>query len=488
MFNILDLDTEEYVMDETTGNALSFASGNMASDFCKKNSDKRLQPRKFVDNPKWELRERVRMENGEYKPVPSWVYSYQSREWHYLHMSKEKHPLLSYTKSKENGRADVQNRISWENYLKKYHGDILTKSELDRLLSRFEMDATPPTELKIATTPEDIAKVYTNYFSVSPSVAGSCMRHQFKGHPKHPTYAYGAGDLAIAYLTESTGKTIARALVWPEKKLYSRVYAENDHLHNLLKKEGYVKSAYHQTGGPLMVGARLLKIDIPGVTGVHLMPFIDEPIVVKLSEDKEFFVTVDPAQNQRRTFIPRFQTGTSNGYQLTDEGNIECAWCDCELNRRQATRVYLGRTDSEFICSECQEQGAERNELFFCNGEQRWYATSEVSSVEAANGDRWSTHFYEHHGFTCAKSGLIYHVREVQDVWISKQNFELWGSKAKDQYAWRCDRMNRWISNDIAPCDVLYQGGQHKWNPFSVALFEKEGKITKQENGSYVVK
>ena len=71
---------------------------------------------------------------------------------------------------------------------------------------------------------------------------------------RNPAGQYGAGDLAIAYLENEDGYVIARTLVWPDKKIYARIYGDEDeNLAIALASQGYL---YDSLG---FTGARLLK-------------------------------------------------------------------------------------------------------------------------------------------------------------------------------------------------------------------------------------
>jgi hypothetical protein len=113
-------------------------------------------------------------------------------------------------------------------------------------------------EVQFATTADDMVRVYT----AGPSSCMSYGASNFKG--VHPVKAYAGGDLAVAYFADPTGKPTARALVWPEKKLYGRAYGDPERLQRALQKLGY-------TSGSLR-GAKLA--GVPRGSGLAL-PYID---------------------------------------------------------------------------------------------------------------------------------------------------------------------------------------------------------------------
>ena len=135
--------------------------------------------------------------------------------------------------------------------------------------------------LKFASTPKEIVAVYTNYDEDCSQVADSCMRYECCDFPEggsprppqHPCSVYGAGDLAIAYTVNVAGQTTARALCWPEKKIYSRVYAnDGDRLHRLLKKRGFKKSGgYYGADNKHHASTRDADPDAPSLAGARIL-------------------------------------------------------------------------------------------------------------------------------------------------------------------------------------------------------------------------
>ena len=107
------------------------------------------------------------------------------------------------------------------------------------------------TTLLFAETADEIEHVY----KTGPY---SCM----SGREAYQNRAYAGPDLAVAYL-KVDGVIIARTLVWPAKKVHSRLYGDATHLDVALKKAGYKQSGYYAQRGiasePSFDGARMTK-------------------------------------------------------------------------------------------------------------------------------------------------------------------------------------------------------------------------------------
>lgn len=145
--------------------------------------------------------------------------------------------------------------------------------------------------------PEVFTRVYTTVpdscASINPSVTGSCMRRREwltgwgsiginRDHP-HPVTAYCVEPLALAWLENSEGETVARVLVNTENKQIHRVYRWaptddgspsryaselEDHLVNQLATLGYTR------GSEVLEGVVLRINKIPR-TNLCVAPYLD---------------------------------------------------------------------------------------------------------------------------------------------------------------------------------------------------------------------
>ena len=260
----------------------------------------RFQPRKIESatvDTSWHKREEDRFLSGEYIPLASEltiaanIFETKTNNRLFAHISKKNTLLIAYTKDAIKGAQDKQSLLSIEAFVKLVCPN--NSQEIHDYLIKLQMNhakAHMPAQFKLATTPDEIEKVYTNYAPDARHVSGSCMHYDSESgrwpkvdhQPCHPVRAYGAGDLAIAYMTNSAGETTGRALCWPDRKIYSRMYADNDSLHKALQEAGYSKSSYYGTG-PSLNGARLLLIETD--SGDYIAPYLDEVGSARISGD-----------------------------------------------------------------------------------------------------------------------------------------------------------------------------------------------------------
>lgn len=207
----------------------------------------KFQPRPVIETAiKWHNREKQRFADGKYKPVV-WV----GQEWwdknhnpdHFAHVSIKDATLIAYTKGDKEGSADIQTSTKPGKYLAEFFSAVLTPGQIKEFAMQhstiFETN-----ELKFATTPEEIERVY------QPRLGSSCFSGTTKAN------LYGSSDFAVAYIRDSDGNIKARALCCVERKIYVRSYGDEDRLDKLLEDSGYTKTDYDKNR---WLGLRLLK-------------------------------------------------------------------------------------------------------------------------------------------------------------------------------------------------------------------------------------
>ncbi len=227
-------------------------------------------------------------------------------------ITKSNSEKLSYIKDEINGLNGNRTLISVRGYLEKYSS--LDKAGIDRLCMRFNLFVIEDDGLKFATDPDEITTVYTSFETGFDSLCGSCMRGDFAYLPNHPSVVYGGGDLALAYILGKTGKTRARSVVFPEKRIYGRVYGSSE-IHDKLRKRKFQKSAYFAEANTSdsklsLAGARLKRISIPDYTDIYLMPYIDEPhLGVSVTKEGEWISLGQVDQYRGRRWRGPCRTG-----------------------------------------------------------------------------------------------------------------------------------------------------------------------------------
>lgn len=283
----------------------------------------------------WKRRERERFESGEYI-YPPWHDREKTdlAEVHFAHLSLDKPGMIAFTPDPEAGITDKQTRITPGRYLERFYADWFSTKEIANYVSQVSSNFA---EFKLATSVEDIRKVYRN----GPC---SCMggpdshtsqywtERSLEGHMPCEVYA-SPSDLAVAYFG-SLEKPSQRSVVWPEEKRFTRIYGTGP-LERLL-----IRAGYNTTSN--LDGARIRNIS---VHGGYLMPYVDgsEQATVlnnrflRLEEDGEL------------------GTQTTNGY-VNGRETARCEHCHDETDLDELSGGYCESCCEEmWTCSGCNE-------------------------------------------------------------------------------------------------------------------------------------
>ena len=411
----------------------------------------RFQPRKIesatVDTA-WHDREIQRFETGEYIPlvneliIAANIFETKTNSKLFAHISKKNPSLIAYTKDAIKGAQDKQSLLSIEAFVKMVCvADDETQAYLT-LLQTNHAKAHAPAQFKLATTPDEIEKVYTNYAPDMRHVSGSCMRYDHEsvrwpkvdGKPFHPVRAYGAEDLAIAYMTNSEGKTTGRALCWPERKIYSRMYADNDSLHKALQEAGYSKSSYYGTG-PSLNGARLLLVETD--SGDYIAPYLDEVGSARISGD-HLIIDCDGDLNCTNT----------NGTAESKPDGACCEHCGDSYDEDDLTMVYTDsrQRSGEAWCEHCRSNGA-----FYCEGEQEYFSddvdygiiNDQTYTQRYIDNNASYCDYYEEYTFDDVKTVIVDSDGETQN----------WSSSAIEDHAYKYN--GDYYSDDVDYTKVI---------------------------------
>jgi len=187
---------------------------------------------------------------------------------HFVHVSET--GTLAYTESDAKGAVDVQGRLKPGKYLTKYFSDILLAQQIQDIALRWACEFET-FNLRITQDADQIEHVYLN----GPSSCMSAPVRQYNSEI-HPVRAYGKGDLALAYLTNDDGDIFsARAVVWPDRKVYGRIYGDEHRMREALTRAGYRRGQFFD--------ARIARIP---QGDWFVCPFVDRHDY--LSDDGEF--------------------------------------------------------------------------------------------------------------------------------------------------------------------------------------------------------
>ena len=383
----------------------------------------------------WRDRELRRLVTGEYEELPWsgeswWAHRPEELRDHYAHVSKEKEAFVAFTESPEKGEQDRQTRCKAGVYLTRFFSDVLTPQEIQewiRILQGERDDSS--LSFSLARTPDEAERVYTE----GPA---SCMSGEASGFDgdEHPARVYGDSDLAIAYIEKPSdyhdAPIASRALVWPERKIYGRIYPtperyegarrdsanrEHDRLLRALKRAGYERGSFE--------GAHIRCIEGPRDDS-YIMPYLDGGYSVS----RVF-----------RNGEDLFRMGARGEYSASEtcgviyaRGRFVCERCEDHCDEDDSYSVHVNSYNSEQWCSHCYE-----NNTFYCNGHGETYS-DDCDSVEGSNGETVSLYYAEANLAFCERDEVWCEREDVFEVYTSESHTESWCEHARDNFAFYC--------------------------------------------------
>jgi hypothetical protein len=390
----------------------------------------------------WKAREAQRFTDGTYTPLPwadeAWFKTSPVAARHFAHVSVEDPGKIAFTRDDIAGRANTKTRMSAGRYLRDYysdelyhlprretggvnvHGQKITVDALNHYARTFTKTYGGGDTLAFATTREDMVRVYLE----GPN---SCMAHpvdHYQSAPVHPVEVYAAGDLQLAYLTNSDQHITARALVWPEKMTVGRIYGDEVSLQAMLSELGYAMQ-----DGCSLYGARLLKI--PHGDG-YVMPYVDG----------------DCTYGRHKADPTFFQIGGDECAELTiglDHDPEACA-CTCDhcgdgMSEDEIHTAMVTRYESVSYCYHCHESNT-----FTCDWSQdQWSLDADHTTL--ANGEIVANRYLSHYG-ECAVTGDWYREDDLMPYTRSGEQVSQDGIDQDDLVA--DEDGNYWQADDLA--------------------------------------
>lgn len=437
MFQVLDLESAQIV-------GVNFETGEQAASFARQyfeGTGKKAQVRVMV-NDDWQKREQLRFESGDYLPIAwhkaqFWLDNQEIHQLHFAHRSKIKDSCLAYTESPEKGSQDRQTRIKAGAYLTKFFGHILDESQINyyaRLHAAISGDLE--STVKIAITADEIEHVYTH----GPESCMSYSAGDFEGHC-HPVRVYGDSDLQLAYVDRKSDyhnrPIAARALIWPEKKIFGRVYptperysdeartiarAEYSAMITALESLGYTSGRFD--------GAKIQKIENSNRRGGFIMPYLDGTQGV--DDIGNYFVITSNGD----------YSATETSGLVSERSAFTCEHCgdDCSEDDASIVNVSASRS-TESWCESCAS-----NHTFLCNGYDEIFSEN-VDSIVADDDCYYSLRYATRNLEYCDKTET-YIVSESVDQVNTANGIEQWCESAISDHAFWCNKNDCYYCSD----------------------------------------
>jgi hypothetical protein len=240
----------------------------------------KVVPIKPEDPFAWRIREEVKFRDGTYSKCP-WNEDGYRYDRYYEHIDPEDSTKVRFIAHDRDGQRGRYTVMAPGRFFLKYHDSYPGTGVIEAYCAKMGLDMTVST-LQLATSSDDIERVYTN--GPHSCMAYVCDEDHFDSDI-HPVRQYGDLDLACAYITRS-GEITARCMVWPEKKIYGRIYGDAERIKARLAEEGYTEDWK-------FVGARL-KLERTNF-GQIIAPYVDGDVDGTLTDTHIVLVPSDQA-------------------------------------------------------------------------------------------------------------------------------------------------------------------------------------------------
>lgn len=334
----------------------------------------------------WETREALRLVDGTYTHVP-WGETLEPIPSHFVHVSINHDGLVAYTETATKGALDIQTPIKPARYLKRFYPDLA-----DHVARDLAAAVRPVDPLKLAVTADEIEHVYVT----GPSSCMSKEEGEYESHC-HPVRVYGNSDLQLAYITNDDGPPIARALVWPERKLHARIYGWENRMTLALAQAGYTRGS--------LTGARIRRIEEGD--GSLVMPYIDDdrsfdvidehwlaiggPHAASMTEGCASLVPLaDCERCDDRTPIDDMTNVAGEHWcpHCTDHYSFRSEYSDARFADDEECEVVVQRHKGRNVY-ESWANSERDDHAFHCDATEDWYAHRTFDAVEREDGRTW---------------------------------------------------------------------------------------------------
>jgi len=207
-------------------------------------------------------------------------------------------------------------------------------------------------------------------------------------------------------------KIVARAVCWPERKVFDRVYGNEYMLEKVLTAAGYSQGS--------LEGARMLREEY---NGGFVVPYVDH--VLRADDDGKHLILRRHGDVDCET-----QTGLSSPTYCCD---------NCGDGADEEDSTYIEDCEESW-CRSCTDQNA-----FHCDRTDR---TRSGESVAMANGETWCTDAFARHGFTCEGTGL--NCSRDDGEFIVLLDGTVWSHEYFDANGFQCCDCSECFDNDDA--------------------------------------
>jgi hypothetical protein len=319
--------------------------------------------------------------------------------YHDVHQSEEDPTQISYNRSIDNIRRNIQTRTRPGKYLMQFFGDVLSAQDIKYWAERQVAAATCVASLKFIEN--DDPDGWVDVYERGPA---SCMR----GKSAVKVYALEGNGLRLAYL-EANEEIVARCIVVDgtndaEVNGWIRIYAREQRwetsMRQMLNAAGYTERTN-------LDGVRLQLIE--GRDG-YVCPYID------YGEGGDQTVSADHQNNCLVIGGGDFDATSTDGY--VNQGEY-CPCCD-EHGFREDDMTYIECEDQN-VCSSCRDY---HYTYAYGRRYEDWFPNNDVIYCET-DGNYYHQDYYGNHDIVYVESREeYYHIDDTVCCDVGKREGE----------------------------------------------------------------
>jgi hypothetical protein len=353
---------------------------------------------------------------------------------------------------------DKQTVIPINRYLARYFGDKLRSEEIAKLSALY---TSPEHALTIGSDAQAFQFAYSDQQVKSESSTYlSCMRYTtgYFGTPCHPAETYAAGDLSIAYITcpDDSSQVLARAIIWPKKMSFVRVYGVDETIRvalvDRLESLGYCRANDWR-------GARIRAVEFDGRV---VVPYIDGDITSLEYDDDDDVMTVSRHGN--------VDGSSTRGWAHSNSGRRTCDACN-----ERCSEDDMRHVGNELWCDDCVSNGA-----VFCEYSEEYFSDSErFITVETTSGSQTWHDSAARHAFHCENLDAWFANRDFDEIEVNTRNgAQTWCEQDNSDDYFVCERTGEaYACNDFESVTVWTDEFSEVWEATQAAgliVYDKE--------------
>ena len=234
-------------------------------------------------------------------------------------------------------------------YLNKFYTGVWSDVRINSVVAHARKHI--PAQVLFTTNGDDSVRVYQN----GPSSCMSKDADEYASYPKHPAIVYDItkGDVCVAYIKKDERIT-ARAVCYPERKVYGRIYGDALALEQALERLGYTNNVDKFVGAKFPYYPKGNGFVFPWFDGISYVSVLSNHKQVVLHS------RYDGSDVPSCILVETHEASSQNGItpEYEDDNLSYCEYCDRDVDSDYVRYIDTYGT----VCDSCLD-----NRFYTCN-------------------------------------------------------------------------------------------------------------------------